>query len=547
MTRRRTDGLAMVFAAAAAGCTRTTPTGGLIVTMDIDKTLSAATLTRLVVEIRAPADGGRYFDHAYKIPSDTRLTVNTPARLPIESNGDPASVVIAVSVWQGTQPIDAREYLVEQIPADHFAPIGITFSADCSPLVRPEGTTTAGSECPGGETCDPKIAACASNVIVIGRDGGAGEGPGGDAGAGTIGDAGPVDGTPPAAEGAGPPPLDATVACEAGDPLCSGAQVTCPAPCAPGMEICFHGKCVARPPSCSGMSDNHDCISDEVPAGSFFRSYDGTQNIDKSAPATVSGFRLDDYEVTVARFATFVTAMVAGSGTPAAGAGIHTHLHNKSGLLNVSDAGPAYETGWDPAWDANLATTQAQWDTNLMGFAFSTWFPHNLTLTASLPINAVTWYEAYAFCIWDGGFLPSEAEWNYAATGGGDPGGQRLYPWGADDPGTSSAYAIYGCYYGGGSGGCNGWKQIAPVGSTAAGTGRFGQMDLAGNMWEWTLDAYAPYATPCDDCAALGGTEGVFRGGAFIQAAQYLETASRVHGDRATRNASVGFRCARTP
>jgi formylglycine-generating enzyme required for sulfatase activity len=72
-------------------------------------------------------------------------------------------------------------------------------------------------------------------------------------------------------------------------------------------------------------------------------------------------------------------------------------------------------------------------------------------------------------------------------------------------------------------------------------------MDLAGNMWEWTLDAYAPYATPCDDCAAVVGTEGVFRGGAFIQSAQYLETASRVHGSRAARFASVGFRCARTP
>jgi formylglycine-generating enzyme required for sulfatase activity len=45
--------------------------------------------------------------------------------------------------------------------------------------------------------------------------------------------------------------------------------------------------------------------------------------------------------------------------------------------------------------------------------------------------------EAYAFCIWDGGFLPSEAEWECAAAGGPD---QREYPWGSTDPGTANLY-----------------------------------------------------------------------------------------------------------
>jgi formylglycine-generating enzyme required for sulfatase activity len=35
-----------------------------------------------------------------------------------------------------------------------------------------------------------------------------------------------------------------------------------------------------------------------------------------------------------------------------------------------------------------------------------------------LPIICVNWCEAYAFCIWDGGFLQSETEWKYAASGG---------------------------------------------------------------------------------------------------------------------------------
>src|SRR6201999_4137350 len=79
------------------------------------------------------------------------------------------------------------------------------------------------------------------------------------------------------------------------------------------------------------------------------------------------------------------------------------------------------------------------WDTNL------TCDPTASTWTGgddSRPMNCVTWFESYAFCIWDGGFLPSEAEWEYASSGGKD---YRLYPWGNTDPGLQNQYAIYGC------------------------------------------------------------------------------------------------------
>jgi formylglycine-generating enzyme required for sulfatase activity len=103
----------------------------------------------------------------------------------------------------------------------------------------------------------------------------------------------------------------------------------------------------------------------------------------------------------------------------------------------------------------------------------------------------VNWFEAYAFCIWDGGFLPSEAEWEYAAAGGSQ---QREYPWGSTDPGMGNEYAIYNNYYPSG---------VAPVGTTTLGAGLWGQLDLLGEVHEWNLDWYATYDDPCVDCADL--------------------------------------------
>src|SRR5262249_30126111 len=132
------------------------------------------------------------------------------------------------------------------------------------------------------------------------------------------------------------------------------------------------------------------------------------------------------------------------------------------------------------------------------------------------PINCVNWYRAYAFCIWDGGFLPSEAEWNYAAAGGSE---QRRYPWGNVDPGANADRAIYDCYYGSSppQNRCTGHQNIAPVGLTSAGRSVWGQWDLAGNMFEWTLDWNADYVDPCVDCAAvIGSGTPVVRGGGFF-------------------------------
>jgi sulfatase modifying factor 1 len=308
----------------------------------------------------------------------------------------------------------------------------------------------------------------------------------------------------------------------------------------------------------AGTGSESCCTSLEVPGGTFSRAYTnaGSAPTGEASPATVSGFRLDKYLVTVGRFRSFVEAWNGGAGyMPAAGSGVHAYLSGGEGLANSGSAG-TYEPGWSSSWDSDVAPT----NTNLAcSSTYATW-----TDTAgsreSLPINCVNWYEAYAFCIWDGGFLPSEAEWEYAAAAGDQ---QREYPWGSTAPGASNQYAIYGsglteCYYPTGTlAACTGVANIAPVGTAALGAGMWGHLDLAGELWEWTLDTGAlstggsvasTYVDPCDDCSDLATAPGrVMRGGIFADRSLYLLPASTYNATPTQRSYGGGVRCARAP
>jgi sulfatase modifying factor 1 len=307
-----------------------------------------------------------------------------------------------------------------------------------------------------------------------------------------------------------------------------------------------------------GATQENCCTSLEVTGGTYFRAYDPFNPEDAASPAlasdggpadeshlaTVSTFRLDKYEVTVGRFRQFVNAWNGGAGyQPAATSGKHPYLNGGQGLANSGSPG-TYETGWTASWSANIAPTNA--NLNCPNAGFATW-----TDTASsqdnLPINCVNWYEAYAFCIWDGGFLPSEAEWEYAAAGGSE---QRYYPWGSTPPGTSNRYAIYLCQYGISDGGlCTGVTNIAPVGTATLGAGLWGQLDLAGEVYNWTLDVWSlNYVDPCTDCAYLTNTsQRVVRGGDFGAAATYMFPPARDFYQAASRYGVLGLRCARSP
>jgi formylglycine-generating enzyme required for sulfatase activity len=319
--------------------------------------------------------------------------------------------------------------------------------------------------------------------------------------------------------------IDASAFDEASDLVpseASGPDVSAPAPptscdgaSGPGLTDCGPD---AAPESC--------CSSSLVPGGTLLRS--------DSAPASVSDGRLDRYEVTVARFRRFLDAVVGGW-HPLDGSGKHTHLHQGRGLsVAPSDGTTGFEYGWSASSYETLPASLATWSANLTcGVVGGTWTP-SATTNEALPITCASWFEAYAFCIWDHAFLPTEAEWNNAASGGTD---QRDLPWG--EAPADCAHANYGS--------C-GDKANRPGSESPLGDSKTGQADLVGNVWEWVLDEYVlPYATPCTDCASMGPSEHVRRGGGFGNDYPDLTTFYRGHALPTVRDASVGFRCARIP
>jgi len=292
--------------------------------------------------------------------------------------------------------------------------------------------------------------------------------------------------------------------------------------------------------TCGAKSDTDCCAALPVPGGTYLRS-----GVDGEA-ATVSTFGLDQFEVTVGRYRKFVNA---GFGTrlhpPTDGAGANPHVPG---------------SGWRSSWNTSLPSSTTSLETSFTCLYDPTWTPSSGN-TENLPMNCLTWYEAFAFCVWDGGRLPSEAEWNYAAAGGAE---NRWYPWSnpADAEVISPQYAAYDCtghnggppmYSDGGDAGqlldCV-IADILPVGSRPMGNGRWGHADLAGNMAEWTADWVSQYPHPCDNCEVIeagvteAGPERVYRGGGFYYDPASLATWYRLADSPDNRDDSYGVRCA---
>ncbi len=161
---------------------------------------------------------------------------------------------------------------------------------------------------------------------------------------------------------------------------------------------------------------------------------------------------------------------------------------------------------------------------------------------SGFPVISVDWFQAAAFCSWDGKRLPSEAEWEKAARGHMDT---RIYPWG------NRADSCDLLNFWGPNGYCVG--DTVRVGSYPAGASVFGVMDMAGNVWEWVADwfdpayysTYPPAAWPVDPPGPASGSYKAVRSGSWDKDYYSVRATRRQWSVPEGWDRSSGFRCAR--
>ncbi|HEX5084747.1 MAG TPA: selenoneine synthase SenA [Blastocatellia bacterium] len=168
---------------------------------------------------------------------------------------------------------------------------------------------------------------------------------------------------------------------------------------------------------------------------------------------------------------------------------------------------------------------------------FDQWVP----LEDGLPVLHVNWYEASAYCRWAGRRLPTEAEWEMAASSELSPGGQgitkrkRLYPWGDSPPSPERAnldWRNMGCIE----------AQALPASESA-----FGCRQMIGNTWEWTASAFEPFlgfvAGPYKEYSAPWfGDHKVLRGGCWATRSRLIRNNYRNFYKPDRRDVWAGFR-----
>lgn len=162
-------------------------------------------------------------------------------------------------------------------------------------------------------------------------------------------------------------------------------------------------------------------------------------------------------------------------------------------------------------------------------------FDRLLPLDPWHPVVHVNWYEAEAYCRWAGRRLPTEAEWEMAATFDPATGRRRRFPWG-DEPPTPERASLD--FRAGGT---------IDVRALPAGDSPVGCRQMIGNVWEWVADTFEPYpGFVCDPYREYSlpyfGLKKVLKGGAWTTRSRLIRPTWRNFYMRHRRNILAGFR-----
>jgi len=164
-----------------------------------------------------------------------------------------------------------------------------------------------------------------------------------------------------------------------------------------------------------------------------------------------------------------------------------------------------------------------------------------MELEPELPVLHVNWYEAGAYCRWAGRRLPTESEWEMAASWDPATGCKRRFPWGDGSPAPERANLNWR------------WGRSAaeaatlPVDALPAGDSPCGCRQMIGNVWEWTASDFLPYPGFVVDpyreySEPWFGTHKVLRGGCWTTRSRLIRNGWRNFYRPERRDVWAGFR-----
>jgi formylglycine-generating enzyme required for sulfatase activity len=151
------------------------------------------------------------------------------------------------------------------------------------------------------------------------------------------------------------------------------------------------------------------------------------------------------------------------------------------------------------------------------------------------PVIGISFEDAKAYAAWAGKRLPTETEWEKAASWDAAAGAKREFPWGNEFAGDNAAYNL---------------TEPADVGKYPAGASPAGALDMAGNALEWVDAFFKPYPNNPAENAEFGEKNRVVRGGYFgSKGDDRLKTTKRIYVPpdfvaRGETASYIGFRCA---